>query len=100
MKLLVTARHCDIPDDLRTRAELVMQRAAPKAHRPHRGEVVFEVDHHRPQVELRLYSAQGQVFACRAEADDFRTALDRAENKLHNHLDKPVHKSIQRKEVG
>ena len=100
MKLLVTARHCDIPEALRERAELVMQRAAPKAHRPHRGEIVFDVDHHKSIVELRLFTAKGNVFTCTAEADDHRTALDRAEDKLNNHLDKPVHKSIPRESMG
>jgi len=100
MKFVVTARHCDISDELKERAELVMQRTAPKAHRPHRGEVVFFVDHQRPSVELRLFSAKGQVFSCSAEADDHRTALDRAEHKLNNHLDKPVHKSIPREGTG
>ena len=100
MKFVVTARHCEVPDDLKDRAEMVMQRAAPKAHRPHRAEVVFDVDHQRPMVELRLFAAKGNVFSCRAEADDHRTALDRAESKLHNHLDKPVHKSIPREGIG
>ena len=88
MKMTVTARHCDIPDDLRDRATELVEKAAKLAARPHRAEIIFDEDHQQKIVELQLYLAGGQVRVCTAEASDFRTALDRALDKLRNQLDK------------
>lgn len=88
MKMIVTARHCEIPDDLRDRATELVEKAAKLAVRPHRAEIIFDDDHQQKIVELQLYLAGGQVRVCKAEASDFRTALDRALDKLKNQLDK------------
>lgn len=88
MKTFITARHCDVPDSLRERAQEIVERLAKKANRPHRAEVIFDADHRRSVVELHLYLARGRVNVCSAEADDFRSALDRAADKLNNQLDK------------
>jgi ribosomal subunit interface protein len=88
MRTTVTARHCDIPDELRERAEQVADKLAKAAHRPQRAEVVFDVDHGQKVAELMLHLARGQVQVASAEADDFRTALDRAAAKVRNQLDK------------
>jgi ribosome-associated translation inhibitor RaiA len=88
MKLIVTARHAAVTGEMNERAQHVATIVEQKAHRPHRLEVIFDIDHDRHVAELRLHTVQSHVFACHAEADDFRTALDRAEDKLRNHLDK------------
>jgi ribosomal subunit interface protein len=87
MRTTVTARHCEIPDELRERAEQVADKLAKAAHRPQRAEVVFDVDHGQKTVELMLHLPRGQVRVASAEADDFRTALDRAAAKIRNQLD-------------
>jgi ribosome-associated translation inhibitor RaiA len=38
--------------------------------------------------ELRLHLARGERLVARGEADDHRTALDRAEEKLRRQLDR------------
>lgn len=88
MKVLITTRHCEVPDATVERARTLIERVAKKAERPHRAEIVFNEDHRRSIVELHLYLPRGRVNVCTAEADDFRSALDRAIDKLNNQLDK------------
>ncbi|MGD8726767.1 MAG: HPF/RaiA family ribosome-associated protein [Gemmatimonadales bacterium] len=88
MRTTVTVRHCEIPDELRDRAQTLIEKTAKAAHRPQRAEIVFDVDHGQKVVEIQLYLPRGQVKVATAEADDFRTALDRAMAKVRNQLDK------------
>lgn len=100
MKTTVTARHCEIPDELRERAVALIAKAAKKADRPQRAEIVFDEDHQQRVVELQLYLTRGQVKVCSAEAADFRTALDRALDKLNNQLDKSQQRPQRRASIG
>lgn len=88
MQTIITARHCEVPDDLRQRAAEQMDKLARIASRPQRAEVIFDVDHQKKIVELRLSQPQGRVNVATAEADDFGTALDRAVQRLRHQLDK------------
>lgn len=88
MRTIVTARHCEIPAELKDRAVDAVRKAAKAAHRPRRAEVVFDADHGRKVVELQLYLPRREVKVATAEADDFRSALDSAVAKLRNQLDK------------
>ena len=88
MRTTVTARHCEIPDELRQQAEDQMAKVARAAHRPQRAEVVFDADHGKKLVELHLFLPRSAVKVATAEADDFRTALDSAVAKLRNQLSK------------
>ena len=49
MRITITARHCDIPDELRTRARAVLERLSRVASRPHDGQVLFGEDHGTPE---------------------------------------------------
>ncbi len=88
MKILITSRHVNVSKENRERAEAVLERLSRRAHRPHRGEVIFDRDHSAMVVELHLYLPRGQVRISRGEAQDVRTAIDRAADKLSNQLDK------------
>lgn len=88
MRITVTARHTDIPDDLRARAEELVEKATKGAHRPQRADVIFDADHGKRVVEIHLSQTRGRVKVAHAEADDFRSALDAAAQKLRNQLDK------------
>jgi ribosomal subunit interface protein len=88
MQLTITSRHEEVPEALRTRAEVVVSRLARFAHRPTHAQVEFSLDHHRATAELRLHAARGTVHVASAEAGDHRTALDRAAAKLRRQLDK------------
>ena len=88
MRTTVTTRHCEIPDELKARADALVQRVAKAAHRPQSADVVFDTDHGNKVVEIQLKLTRGQVRFASAEAEDFRTALDRAVAKMRNQLDK------------
>lgn len=73
-----------------------MAKAAKRGHRPQRAEVVFDADHGRKVVELQLYFPRGRVNVASAEADDFRSALDQAVDKLRNQVDKSGRRTARR----
>jgi len=88
MRTTVTVRHCEISDELRTRAEAVVEKVVRVASRAQGAEVIFNADHGGKVVELKIALPRGQTRVAKAEADDFRTALDRAADKIRNQLDK------------
>ncbi|HLB36259.1 MAG TPA: ribosome-associated translation inhibitor RaiA [Gemmatimonadales bacterium] len=96
MQVTVTARHCEIPDPLREQARLVMARIMKAAHRPQRARVVFDVDHQQKVVEIKLHLPRGVTRIATAEATDFRTALDRAAEKLRRQLEKTNSRYVRR----
>lgn len=96
MLTTVTARHCEIPDALRGQARSVLTRVAKAARRPQRAHVVFDLDHQKKVVELKLHLPRGTTRVARAEAADFRTALDRAADKLRHQLEKTNSRYVRR----
>jgi ribosomal subunit interface protein len=96
MQTTVTARHCEIPNALRTHARRVMERVARVAHRPQRAQIVFDTDHQQKLAELKLHLPRGATRIATAEAADFRTALDRAAEKLRHQLERMSSRSVRR----
>ena len=88
MRVTITARHCEIPDELRARARDRLERLARIAPRPHDGRVVFVADNGRPTVEVRLHTGRGVVHVGTARGADHRSALDLAVAKVRRQLDK------------
>ncbi len=88
MDVKITARHCEVDDDVRDRAVEQLRKVARVATRPQRAEIVFDRDHDRDIAEFQLHLAGGKVCVSTAEASNFRTAIDRAIAKLRNQLDK------------
>ena len=88
MQTTITARHCDVPEALHERARSVAERLGELAHRPIEATVVFATDGALATAELRLHGARGEILVAKGEADDHRTALDRAEAKLRRQLEK------------
>ena len=86
MRITITTRHCDIPEDLRARARARLERLGKVAARPHHLQLVFDEEHGKPMVELRLHTARRQVHFATAEAADHRTALDRVVAKVKRQL--------------
>jgi ribosomal subunit interface protein len=92
MRITITARHCEIPEELRARARARLEHLARIAPRPHEGRVVFVADNGRPTVEVRLHAARGAVHVGTARGADHRTALDLAVAKVRRQLDKSPHR--------
>jgi len=88
MQTTITARHCEISDALRERAAAVADRLGGLATRPIEATVVFDADGLRRTAEIRLHVPRGEVLVATGEAEDHRTALDRAEQKLRRQVEK------------
>lgn len=82
MQMQITARHCEVSDQLRSRAETVLQRLAALVSRPVEGLVLFDKAPAAATAEIRLQASRGREFIATGEGRDHRTALDRAEEKL------------------
>lgn len=82
MQMTISARHCEVTDELRARAEEVLQRLAALVSRPVEGLVLFDLAPAAATAEIRLHGSRGGEFIATGEGRDHRTALDRAEEKL------------------
>jgi len=87
MQVTITARHCDVPDALRERAQTMVERLARLAPRPHHGRVLFIGDP-GPTVEIQLHVPHGEIHVGRAQGADHASALDLAVAKVRRQLDK------------
>lgn len=94
MHTTISARHCEISEELRQRAESVLQRLHPLVNRPVDGTVVFDVAPQSASVEIRIHSSSGEIFVATGDDKDHRSALDRAEEKVKRQLDK--HNAMRR----
>ena len=88
MHTVITARRCEIPDALKTRAEAIVERLGQFASRPVECTVLFESEAKSATAEVRLHVPRGKHFVAKGEGADHRSALDRAEEKLRHQLDK------------
>ncbi len=88
MRLTITQRHCEIPDDLRARARELVARLVKVTRRPETAQVIFSEDHGAAAVELRLHAGRGRLLVATSEGADHRSALDRAAARLRRQLDK------------
>lgn len=84
----ITARHCEIPAELRARADEICRRLGAQAHRPQEASVTFDVDGLERTVEIRLHVSRGDHFVATGLAKDHRSALDRAEEKVRRQMEK------------
>lgn len=97
MQVNITARHCEIPDALRTRAESVLDRLGNYGLELVEGAVVFDVEAMSQRAEVRLRAATGDMVVAKDHGPDHRTALDRAEEKLKRQLKKVARRLRQRR---
>jgi ribosome-associated translation inhibitor RaiA len=88
MRVTITQRHCDIPDDLRARARTLVARLVNVARRPLSAQVIFSDDHGAAAVELRLHAGRGRQLVATADGADHKSALDRAAGRLRRQLEK------------
>ncbi|HKW42131.1 MAG TPA: HPF/RaiA family ribosome-associated protein [Gemmatimonadales bacterium] len=88
MRITITARHCEVAEELRARARAVLARFERIAPRTQNGQIVFVADHGRPTAEVRLHVARGALLVATARGADHRTALDLAAAKVRRQLEK------------
>jgi ribosomal subunit interface protein len=88
MPITITARHCEISDELKQRAQAVLERLESLASRPLEGTLVFDVAPTSATAEIRMKGGKGEPLVATGEAKDHRSALDRAEEKIRRQLEK------------
>jgi hypothetical protein len=67
MQTTITARHCEISDGLRDRAQAVVERLGSIAPRAMESTVVFDSEGTQQTAELRLHVAGGEILVARGE---------------------------------
>lgn len=87
MQTIVTSRHCEITEQLQSRASTIASRLGALARRPISCTVLFDVEGTQSLAELRLVDGSGESLISRGEGPDHRTALDRAEDRLKRQLE-------------
>jgi len=100
MRTTITARHCEISEDMRQRALAVLARLAPLANRPVDGTVVFDIVAQQATAEIRIHDSSGELFVASGEGKDHRSALDRAEEKVRRQLEKEKDADSPRRNRG
>lgn len=83
----ITARHCEISEELRVRTEAVLTRLEAHVTDPVDATVVFDVVPQGATAEIRLHT-RGEPYVASGEAKDHRTALDRAEDRIKRQIEK------------
>ena len=73
---------------MKDRANKVIEKLAKVANRPQSAEIIFDEDHGARMVEIVLVLPRGKTKVAKAEEKDFRTALDRAAEKVRSQLNK------------
>lgn len=86
MEVTITARHCSIPESVRERATRLAQGLDRFGARATSAIVNFDADHGARSVEARIAVAGGPPLLARADGPTFRSALDRAFDRLERQL--------------
>lgn len=89
MSVIITARHCDLPDQLRERAQEVAARLETRSGRPAEIDIIFDVDAGISTVEILFRASRQDQLVAAGRGDDHRSALDQAEGRLRRQLEKP-----------
>ncbi|HQR18636.1 MAG TPA: HPF/RaiA family ribosome-associated protein [Gemmatimonadales bacterium] len=97
MPVTITARHCELPDLLRERANEVAARLEVRVGRPTEIALLFDVDAGVPTAEIRLRAAGEDPVMAAGRGDDHRTALDQAEARVRRQLEKPGTRRLRKR---
>lgn len=82
MRIQVAARHCEIPDSVRTRTEELIVRLAKYHPRIASADAVYEEVKRVRSVEVILSIDGAEPVVARGEGEEFRTALDKVVDRL------------------
>ena len=86
MRIQITARHCDIPDAVRRRAETRIGKLVRYQPRLGSADIVFEEERHLRKAEGVLQVDGASPVVARGEDQDFRGALDKMVDRLQRIL--------------
>ena len=86
MQVNITARHCNVPQGIRTEATEKIQRLQRYEPRVNNAVVEFDTDHGNMQVEARVFLAGSHSIIAHGSGENFRTALDQSLDRLARQL--------------
>ena len=95
----ITARHGEVPEDLKDRATQAVERLAQRLSKPISVHITFDTEP-RPSAEIIFNAARDVVHVARAEADDLKTAFDRVVAKFQRQVDKANPRAKARKKTA
>jgi ribosomal subunit interface protein len=82
MRVQIAARHCEIPDIVRTRTEEQLGKLSRYEPRLSGAEVVFEVEKHLKRVDAVLKVDREEPVVAKGEGVEFREAVDQMVDRL------------------
>ena len=82
MKVKISARHCEVPDIVRTRTEEHVGKLRKFEPRLSGAEVTFEVEKHMKRADAILSVDRGEPVIAGAEGQEFREAVDLMVDRL------------------
>lgn len=86
MRIQIAARHCEVPEALRQRAETQLRKMLRYEPRLSGAELVFETEAHVKKVDAVLSVDGTDPVVARGEGLEFRDALDRLADRLRRRL--------------
>jgi len=86
VRVTITARHCEVSDELRARARDLVSRLDKVGARLQSARVMFGEDHGESLVEIEVRASRGRVQVARGLGADHRTALDRAADRMRRQV--------------
>lgn len=86
MNVTISARHCSIPDTLRSATETRMRRLARYHARIAQIEVIFDGAHDSHSIEARAFIDGSPTAVAKTESTSFRFGLDEVADRLARQL--------------
>lgn len=86
MRIQIAARHCEVPEAIRARAEQRLQKLLRYEPRLSAVDLVFDMEAHLKRVEAVLSVDRAEPLVARAEGPEFRDALDKLTDRLRRRL--------------
>lgn len=86
MKVIITERHCEVPQKVRDRTETQIAGLAKYERRATAAEVVYWDEKHTRKVEVIVHIDGAEHVVGRGEGGDFRSALDQVVDRLRRML--------------
>ena len=82
MRVQIAARHCELPDSVRTRTEEQLEKLSRYEPRLSGAEITFEVEKHLKKVDAVLSVDREAPVVASGEGTEFREALDQMIDRL------------------
>ena len=86
MRVMIAARHCEVPDSVRERTEEQLGKLSRYEPRLSGADVVFETEKRRKTVEAVLKVDRDEPVVAGGEGEEFREAVDQMVDRLSRML--------------